>query len=200
MYNLTAMNKKIILASQSPRRKALMQQIGLDFSVIPSQYEEKLNPRLKPKGQAELLSREKANEVMHQFQGEDVIILAADSVIDFRGETIGKPKSTDDAKRILRRLSGEMHEVITAFTLIDARTKRTVTKSVATKVFMKKLTKKELDGYIATNEPMDKAGAYGIQEMGAVFVERIEGDFYGVVGLPIQALTEELKRFGVMLY
>lgn len=194
------MMKKIILASQSPRRKMLLNQIGVNFIVISGTYEEKLNPRLKPKGQAEFLSKEKAKEVVMKFFGEDVVILGVDEVIDFYGETIGKPKSEDDAKRILRKLSGKMHKTVTAFTLIDARTKRSVTKSVETNVYMKKLTKKEIDWYVATKEPMDKAGSYGIDGKGAAFIEKIEGDFYGVVGLPLHALSEELKRFGITIY
>src|SRR5688500_10670215 len=98
--------KKIILASSSPRRKILLMQLGLSFVVDPSDYEEKLNPRLKPKGQAEFLSKEKAKRVASRYAEQDVIILGVDEVIDHNGETIGKPKSEEDARRILRRLSG----------------------------------------------------------------------------------------------
>jgi septum formation protein len=190
--------KQIILASASPRRKALLQQIGLPCKVVPSNIIEKLNPRLKPRGQVEQLALEKAMSIAEKYPQS--IIIAADTVVVMRDEIIGKPISREDAKRILEKLSGKSHTVITGFSIIDTQLHRKVTKSIESTVFMKKLTKKDIEKYIDTNEPMDKAGGYGIQEKGGVFIERIEGDYFNVVGLPISALIEELKRFGVTIF
>lgn len=192
--------KKIILASTSPRRKKLLSQIGLSFTVVPSHYEEKLNPRLKAKGQAEFLSKEKAKAVAIKYTDQDVVIISADQVIQFKDETLGKPKSVEDARRVLRRMSGTSHLVVTAFTIIDTGKKTTSTKTVETKVFMKKLSAREIDTYVASGEPMGRAGAYAIEERGGAFVQKIEGDFYNVVGLPLCVLTEELKKYGVVIF
>lgn len=192
--------KKIILASSSPRRKQLLSQIGIDFTIDPHNSEEKLNPRLKSKGQAEFLSKQKAQIIAEKHLGEEGLVLGVDSVIDFQGETLGKPKTETDARHTLHRLSGEMHTAITAFTILDLQSKRMVTKSVETKVYMRRLSKKEIDAYVRSRESMGQAGSYAIQGKGKVFVERIEGDFYNVVGLPLTALTEELKRYGVTIF
>jgi septum formation protein len=191
------MAKQIILASTSPRRKALLKQIGLEFIIVPSDIEEKLNPRYKPRRQAEILSLQKAESVA--LKQKHALIISADTLVALNDEIFGKPKDRKDAKRMLGVLSGTTHSIFTGFTIIDTDTKKTVTKSIETKVTFKKLTAKEIQSYLATPEPYDKAGAYAIHLMAAVFVEKIEGDFFGAVGLPLHLLAEELKRFGVKI-
>ncbi len=207
--------KKIILASSSSRRKSLLQQIGLSIEIEKPEIDEKLNPRLKPKGNAENLSLLKANAVYEKLklkrllntenrirneEKNGYIIIAADTFIVFDGEIIGKPEDKKAAKKILLKLSGKSHTVVTGFTILDTSTKKTVTRSVNTKVFFRKLSLKEIDSYIKTGEPMNKAGGYGMQDLGAVFIERIEGEPFNIVGLPLQAITEELKKFGVKIF
>lgn len=189
--------KKLILASASPRRKQLLKQIGVQFEILPSDIEEKLNPRLKPLHQVEELSRQKAQATAKMKGAKDSIILAADTMVSINDEILGKPKDEKDARRMLRKLSGSIHTVVTGFTLLDTLSNKSVTKSVEVKIWFKKLSSQEITAYIKTKEPMDKAGAYAIQEMGAIFIERVEGDFLGAVGLPLYLVVKELKKFGI---
>ncbi|MBI2074934.1 MAG: septum formation inhibitor Maf [Candidatus Levybacteria bacterium] len=187
--------KKIVLASGSPRRKLILQQIGLKFEVLVSNQKEKVDPRLTPAELAEKLSLQKAKAVAPKYK--NAIIIAADTIVVFKGKILGKPKTEENAKKMLKTLSGEAHFVITGFTIIDSDSKKSITKSVKTKVYIKKLSSEEIESYVATKEPLDKAGAYGINELGGVIVEKIEGDFYNVVGLPLFTVVEQLKKFGV---
>ena len=187
--------KTIILASASPRRKQLLKQLGLDFKVIPSELEEKLNPRLQPRKQVEVLSQQKAEDIAAKVK--NAIVIGADTMVALNNELIGKPKDEKEAKRILKRLSGKQQSVITAFTIINTAAKKSVTKSVETKVWFRKISEQEIRSYIAKEKPYDRAGAYAIQSLGAVFVEKVEGDFFGAVGLPLFSLARELKKFGV---
>lgn len=187
--------KKIILASQSPRRKALLKQVGLNFEVIVSNFEEKIEYSLKPEELAEKFSLQKAKDVARKQK--NAIIIAADTLVVFNNEILGKPKTPEKARQMLKKLSGRSHLVITGFTIIDTKSGKTVTKSVKSKVYFKKLTNQEISSYVATGEPLDKAGAYAVQEKGGLFVEKIEGDFLNIVGLPISNLVKELKKFGV---
>ncbi|OGK18558.1 septum formation protein Maf [Candidatus Roizmanbacteria bacterium RIFCSPLOWO2_12_FULL_40_12] len=189
--------KRLILASKSPRRKKLLQQLGLKFKVVDSGLEEKINPKLSPSQLAMKLSQEKARVVAKRYKNS--IIIAADTFITLGKTIIGKPKDKKDAKRILKILSGRMHPIITGFTVMDSNTGKSSSKFVVSKVWIKKLAEKEINEYVATGEPMDKAGAYGIQERGSVFVKKIDGDYFNVVGLPLRTLTEELKKFGVKI-
>lgn len=204
--------KKIILGSSSIRRKALLSQIGLIFEIEKPEIDEKLNPRLKPKGNVENISLLKANAIYEKLKLKKLlntenrirnnekngyIIITADTFVVFDGEIIGKPEDKKKAKKVLSKLSGKSHTVVTGFTILDTSTKKTITRSVDTKVSFRKLSLKEIDSYIKTGEPMDKAGGYGMQGLGAIFVESIEGDPFNVVGLPLQALSEELKKFGI---
>jgi len=194
------MIKNIILASKSPRRKSLLRQLGLKFVVVPSKIEEKLNPRLKPRGQAEALSREKCEAVLEKYKNrrdEDKIVLAADTLVAIDEEVLGKPSDGREAKRMLRKLSGRFHSVITGFTIGDIKTGRMVTKSVETIVYFRKLSEREIKSYAEREKLSDKAGAYAIQGVGAILIEKIEGDYFNVVGLPLNVLAGELRRFGV---
>lgn len=190
--------KKIVLASTSPRRKMLLKQIGLNFEVVASDFKEKIDIKMSPHKLAQELSLGKAKAVAIKLSNS--IIIAADTFVTFKGKILGKPKEEQDAKRILKLLSGKMHLIITGFTIIDTTTGQTATNSVETKVYFKKLTNKEINSYVETGEPLDKAGAYGIQEKGSLFVKKIEGDYFNVVGLPIYALVEALKKFGVKIF
>lgn len=194
LYNGNDM-KKIILASASPRRKELLEQIGLRFEVEPSDLDEHGGPTSEPHELARALSLEKARAAARKHQ--DAIIIAADTFVVFEGRILGKPHTDAEARRMLHALNGRGHSVITALTIVDAETGRTLTRSVGTKVQMKKLTTVEIDSYVRSGEPLGKAGGYAIQGMGAVIVERIEGDYFNVVGLPLSALAQGLKEFGV---
>lgn len=187
--------RKIILASASPRRKQLLKQLGLEFEVVASNVEEVFNPRLKPRHQVEELALQKAQAVAGNY--EDAIIIGADTLVALGEELIGKPKDTNDAKRMLKKLRGRQHTVVTGFVLIDTANKRTIIKSVETKVWFRKLSPAEISSYVEKEKPMDKAGAYAIQDLGILFIEKIEGDYFGAVGLPLFTLAKELKKLGV---
>lgn len=185
--------KQIILASESPRRKELLERIGLKFQAIESNIDEDIYPDLSPADLAEKLSLEKAKAVFKTHK--DSIIIAADTVISCDNQILGKPKDKKDVKRMLSLLSNNVHLVITGFTIIDG--KRQITKSQKSKVYMRKISKSEIDAYIKTGEPFGKAGAYAIQEKGGIFVKKVVGDHFNVVGLPIFSLMGELRKLGV---
>lgn len=189
------MKKKIILASKSPRRKELLKTVGLKFKVKNSEFSESSINAASPSEHAEILSKSKAKQAALKYK--NALIIAADTIVDLEGEIIGKPKGEDNAKEILRKLSGKTHSVITSFTITDAVFNKSSTRSVESKVTLKSLTDEEIEAYVKTKEPLDKAGAYGIQGKGGVFIESVEGDYFNVVGLPIFALCEELRRFGI---
>jgi septum formation protein len=187
--------RKIILASSSPRRKALLEQIGLAFEV-DGQVVEQPPEKAQDAGRlARETSLRKARSVAAHHP--DAIVIAADTVGVIDGRIIGKPKSATEARAMLSALNGWSHEVITGFTVLDTRTGKAASQSVETTVFMKRLTPGEIDSYVKSGEPLDKAGAYAIQGLGAVMIERIEGDYYNVVGLPLSALADVLEEFGI---
>jgi len=189
--------KIIVLASASPRRKELLEQIGLKFEVEPSNHPEDTHLRLKPRELAKAISYQKALAVAEKRKG--AIVIAADTLGVLKGKIIGKPKTDAEAIAILKELSGKSHTVITGFTVLDMDKNRVLTKSVETKVHMKRLTPEQIDSYVKSGEPLDKAGAYAIQGLGATIVDKIEGDYFNVVGLPLNALVEGLKEFGVRI-
>ena len=199
--------RKIILASGSPRRKELLEKIGLKFNIDPSDYPEDWQSKIQsykdrgialiPEDLAKSISIGKAAAVAPKYPNS--IILAADTIGVLRGKVIGKPRTPDEARQMLQALSGKSHRVITAFTILDSTNNKTVTRTVATRVYFKKLSQTEIDNYVKTGEPLDKAGAYAIQGKGSIFVEKIEGDYYNVMGLPLNSLSESLKEFGVQV-
>lgn len=190
--------KDIILASASPRRKEILDMTGLQFTVCAMDYEEDINLSLRPRELARFLSLKKAEAIAHRYN--NAIIIAADTFIVFRGKRIGKPCSAKDARTILTLLNGKSHSVITGYTIFDTGTGKKISRSVETKVWFKKMTAREINAYVSTGESFDKAGAYAIQGRGAVFIKKIEGDFFNVVGLPLSSLTESLREFGVRLF
>ena len=185
---------RMILASASPRRRELLSQIGIEHEVIPSNKDEIL-PKMHPAKAAEALSRGKALDVAKDIDDKAVII-GADTVVAYAGEILGKPKNEEDAFRMLHMLQGEEHEVYTGVTFVVKENGREYIESFceSTKVMMYPASEEEIWAYIATGEPMDKAGAYGIQGRAAAFVKKIEGDYNNVVGLPIARLYQILKN------
>lgn len=187
--------KRIILASASPRRRELLRQIGLTFEVEPSSLVEEIPPGIEPHQLARQISFRKAEIVASRHR--DAIVIAADTFGVIDGQVLGKPHTSEEARKMLATLSGRCHSVITGFTIIDTADDKTLSRSVETKVYIKVLTDTEIDAYVRSGEPLDKAGAYAIQGLGAVLVERIEGDYLNIVGLPLNALAEALKEFGI---
>ena len=184
---------ELILASASPRRKELLEKIGLPFTVQPAMGEERITQK-SPAAVVMELSRQKAEEIA-AAQTEDCIIIGADPVVA-RGEKImGTPKDAADAKQMLRSIADDCHQVYTGVTLIRTGAHpQSVTFQEKTDVCLYPISDEELDAYIASGDPMDKAGAYGIQGDFAIYVKRIAGDYYNVVGLPIGRVYQELKR------
>jgi septum formation protein len=187
--------RDIILASSSPRRKEILRKTGLKFRVDGSDCEEKPVPGLGPHELARFLSREKARDVAKKHR--KALVIAADTIVISGGRLFGKPGNEDEARQILKSLSGKAHLVITGFTILDTESGKELSRSVETKVFFKRLGADEIEAYIRSGEPLDKAGAYGIQGLGAVIVKKIEGDFFNVMGLPLHALAGSLKKFGI---
>lgn len=204
---------QIILASQSPRRKELLQQIGLEFEICPAKGEEHITKSI-PQEVVMELSKQKAEEVagMVALYGDchkdimtpsDILVIGADTVVAYDGNILGKPKDESDAKRMLTMLSGNIHSVFTGVTLVfidkEGRTGELVFYE-KTNVKMHEMSEQEIERYIATGEPMDKAGAYGIQGKCAIYIEKIDGDYNNVVGLPITRIYQELKKIGIDIY
>ncbi len=172
-----------------------MEKIGLKFEVEAGGGEEIVDKDLEPHEMVRRLSREKAEAVARKHR--NAVVIAADTVVLSDGKILGKPKSPAEAKKMLRALSCKSHVVITGFTIIDTAERRILSKAVETKVYIRELNPSEVDAYVKSGESLDKAGAYGIQGLGSVIVEKIEGDYFNVVGLPLSALTESLKEFGI---
>ena len=189
--------RKIILASASPRRRELLEQIGVSFEVCPSKEDELITGN-DPGATVEELSRRKCREVFSGI-GEDVIVIGADTVVALDGKILGKPKSQADAAHMLSLLRGRTHQVFTGVTVMSRENGRTesVTFHETTQVSFYPMSDREIESYVAGGEPMDKAGAYGIQGEGAVFVREIQGDYSNVVGLPLARLYQEMKNMGI---
>lgn len=189
---------KIVLASGSPRRRELLEMMGVKELVIqPAQGDEKAEPGLAPGELVCRLSAAKAAEVYEKRNASDEIIIAADTIVWFEGRVFGKPHSEAEAFEMLRALSGHCHEVYTGVTVIAGG--KTVSEAECSKVYFRQLTDDMIRAYIKTGEPMDKAGAYGAQGKAAVFVERIDGEFFNVMGLPMCRLGKMLEKQGVSL-
>lgn len=187
--------KRIILASTSPRRENLLKKLGIPFEVVESNFEEVMDSIINPHTLAKKLSLGKAQAVASKFKNS--IIIAADTFIVCQKEVMGKAHTREEARRMLNKLSGRQHLVITGFAVIDTQTNRTISYSEQSTVYIKKLNKKDIDDYIKSGEPLEKAGAYAIQGLGAKIVERYEGDYFNIVGLPINSLSKTLAEFGI---
>lgn len=182
--------EKLILASASPRRRELLGLIAEDFDVIPAKGEENADMSLFPADTVKALAKQKAEEVSKEFP--DRIVIGADTMVFCEGKALGKPKDADDAERMLKLLSGRVHSVITAVAVAQNGNSVKLF-AEETKVEFYPLSDDEIHGYTESGEPMDKAGAYGIQGKGALLVKGIEGDYYNVMGLPVGRLYRELK-------
>jgi len=204
---------QIILASQSPRRKELLEQIGLEFEICPAKGEKVITKTI-PEEVVMELSKQKAEEVAYMVSsfGEehkdittpsDILVIGADTVVAYDGKILGKPVDEADAKRMLTMLSGNTHSVFTGVTLVLIDKSGRAGELVfyeKTNVKMHPMSEAEIDRYIATGEPMDKAGSYGIQGKCAIYIEKIDGDYNNVVGLPIARIYQELKKIGIDIH
>ena len=184
----------IILASQSPRRRELLEHMGVEFRVVTPDIDEHMERELPPDELVRRISAEKARAVAAQA-GPDAIVIAADTVVALDGAVLGKPADELEAFKMLSTLSGCRHQVYTGLTVLRGKEMHTVSEETA--VTFRELSEKEITNYIRTGEPMDKAGAYGIQGYGALLVEGIHGDYYNVMGLPVCRLGGLLKELGV---
>ena len=190
--------KHLILASGSPRRRELMSQVGLDFTVVTSDADENIK-EMEPEDYVRELSSIKAQSVLEQYADKDdsVIVIGADTIVYHKGEILTKPKDEEDAFRILKSLEGQIHQVYTGVTICS--THKNVSFYEKTDVWVYDMTDEEIRDYISTGEPMDKAGAYGIQGKFAAYIKGIEGDYNNVVGL-LQDLYMSLKHFKEKIY
>ncbi len=187
--------KNIILASTSPRRKELFERLRIPFKTVDSNYEEDMDLDISPMELAKFLSRGKAKAVVSSYPNS--IIVGADTFIALDQELLGKPGTEERAKEMLGKISGKVILVISGMTVIDTAIDKVLSRAHETKVHIKELTSEEIFNYIKTREPLDKGGAFAIQGLGAVLVERIEGDYNSVMGLPLFMLSEMLKEFGI---
>lgn len=186
----------IVLASSSPRRKDILNMFNLEFKVEPSNVDEDIEIN-NPTEFVEVLSYKKAEDV--SFRNKSAIVIGADTVVHLNEKIFGKPKSLNDAYEMLQLLSGKVHNVVTGISLICRDRNIYLKDHEITKVYFKHLLDKEIISYIQTNEPLDKAGAYGIQGMASAFIEKIEGCYFNVVGLPTNKIYNLLGRIGVNL-
>lgn len=186
--------RTMILASASPRRLELLRQVGLDPQVEPSRVEEVIASQ-EPAQVVMELSRQKAEDIARLHWGENVVIIGSDTVVAADGMILGKPKDRDEAIRMLGRLQGRSHQVFTGVTLADGASRRMVTFYEETIVHVYPMSQEQIAVYADTGEPMDKAGAYGIQGKFAAYIRGIEGDYTNVVGLPVGRVCQELWKF-----
>lgn len=182
-----------ILASQSPRRRELLSRLGLEFEVITADIDETMDPTLSAREAVAQVCERKAQAVGRDHPGR--LVLSADTIVVVDDVILGKPHSPAEAKAMLHRLSGRSHCVLTAYCLWLDGTAETHVETTA--IRFKTLSDTEIDAYVATGSPMDKAGAYGIQDQAAVFAEALEGDYYNVMGLPVCGVVKALRRHGV---
>lgn len=187
--------KDIVLASASPRRSQLLKQIGLDFRVLTSDVDETIDKTISAQEAVKYLSVKKASDVSGRI-AKGPLIIGADTVV-VKDAILGKPRDEEEAFSMLKSLQNQWHEVITGITVIDTLTGKVISDFEKTRVKMRSLSDSMIHSYINTKEPFDKAGAYGIQGMGAILVERLEGCYFNVVGLPLTKLTMILELFEV---
>lgn len=186
-------NYKFILASQSPRRTQLLALIGMNFSVKPANINEDDINEPVPEKHVKRLSFEKAKKIADST--ENGLVIGADTIVVLDDEILGKPEDEQHAVAMLRKLSGRFHSVFTGFTLIEKPSGRNISEFEETRVHFRNLSDWEINNYVKTGHPMDKAGAYGIQDQSAIFADRIEGCFYNVVGFPLAKFYTTLQQF-----
>ncbi|WP_128895987.1 Maf family protein [Longirhabdus pacifica] len=194
--------KKIILASASPRRKQLLDMLKIPFVVKPSAVDEQTDPGLTPQQVVEHLAEKKANFIANQIETKRSggIVIGADTIVVMNDEILGKPSSKQDSFTMLKKLQSKQHVVYSGVCLIDIENNKQLISHQATKVTFKPLSDDLIWRYIETNEPEDKAGSYGIQGFGATLVESMDGDYFNVVGLPLSLLADLLMQFNVEIF
>jgi len=193
--------KKLILASQSPRRKMLLEQVGVPFTVFSSDVDETIDTDAEPAEIVQILAARKADQVARQLTGTpDAVVLAADTVVVLQNQVLGKPKDRNHAFEMLQKLQNKWHEVMTGIVVVDIATGERLAHVEKTRVRVRPLTPGAIWNYIDSGEPLDKAGAYGIQGLGALLVEKIEGCYFNVVGLPIYSVSVMLSRVGIKTF
>ena len=192
---------RLILASASPRRREILENISLDFEISADESEEIMIEGEKPYDTVKRLAMQKAKNIAAGIEsGENTIVIGADTVVSIDGKILGKPNDEIEAKDMLLTLSGRINTVYTGLAVIETQSGKEVSDFVSTGVKFRNLSEKEIENYIRSGEPMDKAGAYGIQKIGGLFVESINGDYFNVVGLPLCRLGEILsEEFGINL-
>jgi septum formation protein len=189
---------KLILASSSPRRAEVLRNAGFVFQVCPADVDETRQPKEAAEDYVRRVAKAKAHTVAERARvaGERAIVIAADTIVLAEGQILGKPKDADDARRMLRLFSGKTHEVLTALCVINIATGKEALHVEKTRVQFLKMSEEEIESYIQTGEPFDKAGAYGIQGIAGRFATRIEGSYFNVLGLPLSRLWTTLKELG----
>jgi septum formation protein len=192
----TLSTRNLILASKSPRRRALLEQAGLAFAVVPSSVDESSVDVASPDMRVRLLAEAKAEEVGRHYPSSWVI--GADTMVVIDSTVLGKPRTQDQARRMLVTLSGKTHKVLTGYCICCQKARRSFSDTVETRVLFKALTKSEIDWYIQTGEPFDKAGGYAAQGLGAFMIRRLEGSYTSVVGLPVCEVIDYLMKTGVV--
>lgn len=189
---------RVVLASNSPRRKELLQSIFDEFDIIKSNFNECSIKEKDPEELVKILSLKKAEEVFNRIKNEegDLLVIGGDTIVSFNNQVLGKPKDKKDAYNMLKRLQGNTNEVYSAFTIILKNGKKVIKDTCCTKsiVKMKFITDKQITEYIETGEPMDKAGSYAVQGIGSKFIEKIEGSYNSIVGLDIEKLKEVISK------
>lgn len=183
---------RILLASNSPRRKEILENLGLQFHVVSSEIDEILKKNVHPYKLASNLALQKAENVASNNY-TDGLIIAADTIV-IHDNVLGKPQNQQDAYEMLKKLSDDAHEVVTGVAIIDCKRNKKITDYEVTKVYFREISDEEIYKYIATGEPMDKAGAYGIQGKASLFIKKIDGDYFNVVGLPIYKLGKLMQE------
>ncbi|MGM0437172.1 MAG: Maf family protein [Bacillota bacterium] len=187
--------KNLILASSSARREEILKRLNLQFTVVPSKIDESGYDHLTPEKMVQKLSALKAKEVSKLV--EDTLIIAADTIIVNNDKVLGKPQSKEDAAEMLKKLRGENHTVMTGLAVYSTGDSKEITDIDRTEVYMTNMSDDEIAKYVSTGEPMGKAGSYAIQGLGSVFVEKIEGSYFTVMGLPVHKLAEILNEFSI---
>ncbi|MFC7393405.1 Maf family protein [Scopulibacillus cellulosilyticus] len=193
--------RKLILASSSPRRRELIHTLGLPVEIKKNDVDETINKNMTPSEVVKELSLRKANAAYAACKedNEHGIIVGSDTIVVLDGKRLGKPKNKDDAFHMLNMLQGNIHEVYSGIACIDSESGKTQVNDSMTRVKIKTLSSEQIKRYINTGEPMDKAGAYGIQGLGATFVKKIDGDYFTVVGLPLALLADMLGEFDIQV-
>ncbi|NEW04491.1 septum formation protein Maf [Paenibacillus sp. SYP-B3998] len=193
--------QRLILASSSPRRQELIQSLGLPYIIRVSDADETVEGEITPAEIVELLSLRKASAVRELLQDSEKhgIIVGSDTIVVYQNEVLGKPVDEEDSFQTLKALQGNTHEVYSGVACLDANTGRHVVSHCVTRVSMKPLSDDQIRRYIATGEPKDKAGSYGIQGLGATTIKSIEGDYFNVVGLPLSLLSDLLLSFDIQV-